>query len=125
MKSTRTLSVAALAAFALLSACNQQEAADTNVTAAVNQVEEEVPLPMIVKSTPYRCADGSTAAVDFFNTDTQVVVKLDGAELGTVLTTDVPGPDATFTHADGWSLKRDGDNVLLASPEKPEQLCKS
>ncbi len=123
--STRTLSVAAIAAFALLSACNKQEATDANATAAVNQVEEEVPLPMIVKSTPYRCADGSTASVDFFNTDAQVAVKVNGADLPTVLTTETPGPDATFTHADGWSLKRDGDNVLLASPEKPEQLCKS
>lgn len=122
--STRILSVAAIAAFALLSACNQQEAADANATVAA-PVEEEPPLPMIVKSTPYRCADGSTAAVDYFNTEAQVVVKVDGAELGTVLTTETPGADATFTHADGWSLKRDGDNIRLASPQKPEQLCKS
>lgn len=123
--STRTLSVAAIAAFALLSACSQQEVADANATAAANQVEEEPPLPMIVKSTPYRCADGSAASVDYFNTETQVVVKLEGADLGTVLTTEAPAPDATFTHADGWSLKRDGDNIRLASPQKPEQLCKS
>jgi hypothetical protein len=117
------LSSALLASFALV-ACNSNQAAEdaANAEAAANVVE--APPPMIVKSTPYRCKDGSIARVDYFNDNVSANVKLGDQELGTPLKAAEPGPDTTYT-ADGWELVKTDATIELTSPEKPKQSCKS
>ncbi len=115
---------AILASFAL-AGCNSNQATEdaANQTAAANVVE--APPPMIVKSTPYRCKDGSVARVDYFNDNVSANVKLGDEELGTALKAAEPGPDTTYTAEGGWELVKNGESIELASPDKPKQACKS
>lgn len=126
MKHIRTLSSLALAsALALLSACNQ---AGDNAAEAANNVaaaEAEAPPPMIVKTTAYRCKDGSVFTADFFNDNKTVNIRIDGAELGKQLIAETPGPDTTFKSAEGYELVTHGTTADLTTPDKPKQSCKS
>lgn len=117
------LSAVLISGFAL-TACSSNGNAETDANANVVANVVEAPPPMIVKSTPYRCKDGSVARIDYFNDNISANVKIGDDDLGTPLKAAEPGPDTTYL-ADGWELVKTGDSIELTTPEASKQVCKS
>jgi len=119
-----TIVAVALGATLALSACNTaDQSAETD--AANNMAAAEVaPPPMIVKTTPYRCHDGSTIRVDFFNDNKSLNIRTEKNETGFRLTTETPGDEATY-EGQGYVFTPHGTEADLTTPDAPKQVCKS
>ncbi len=122
----RLLPAAAVALLAL-SACKQKTetvtstAPDPQAAALANRPMVELP-PAITSTKTFRCKDQSLATVDFYAGNKQVTVRVGDKIIPVKLIGDAEGGPYK---ADGYLLSGTPAAIMLTSPGKPEQDCKS
>lgn len=124
----RTLSLAAVALFAL-SACNNSDkpqevtatADDPQAAALANAAPVALP-PAIKADVTFRCSDNSLAYVTFYVGDTMAMVKTAKDATPVKLTADKAGDPLK---ADGYALTGTPKAITLTAPGKGEHSCKA
>lgn len=126
---TKSLPFAAAALLALAACHNAPQQVDTTapdpnaeaVNAALASGNIVLP-PAMTGEVTFRCHDQSLVTVDFFQGDTQVMVKATPNDTGTRLTANAPGQPYV---ADGYSLSGSRTSVTVTRPGHPEQTCRA
>lgn len=127
MRKSLPIAAAALAASALLSACNSQPETVTaeQVDPTANEIaaapKVELP-PAISASRTYRCKDNSLVYIDFFADNLSANFRATKADAPTHLTASAAGEPFT---GEGYTLDGNGETVTLTRPGKPAQSCKA
>lgn len=115
----------ALAAVALLSACNKSEpeVIETNPDPMANKIANAAPVelpPAVKDSVIYRCKDNSIVYVDFLSDDKSANVRTEKGGTPVHVTADEAGKPLT---AEGYSVSGTGKTVQIAVKGGSAQTC--
>lgn len=117
----------AVAAFGLLSACNNNDEpevvggpADPLAQQLANAGEVELP-PSVKQTRQYRCKDNSLLFVDFMSDDETARLRTEKEGAATTLT--APEAGKAFVAEGGYSISGPGETVEIAVPGKSAQSC--
>ncbi|MFZ2998238.1 hypothetical protein [Sphingobium sp.] len=116
----------AVAAVALLSACNKNDEpevvggpADPMAAELANAAPVELP-PSVKSNKQYRCKDNSLLFVDFMSDDKTALLRTEKGGTATSLKAAEAGQPFT---AEGYEVKGSGDAVTITVPGKSAQAC--
>ena len=126
MQNRKFLAAAAIAASALLAACNTgPEVVTVNQydpqAAALRNAAPVAPPPMVSASRIYRCSDNEVFYVDFYS-DNTVRIRTERQRDGTPITLNSTNGAPPYT-AEGYSVSGNGDNVRITAPGHNDVSC--
>ena len=122
MQNHRFLAAAAIAASALLAACNSEPETINKYDPQAEALRNAAPVappPMVSASKTYRCSDNSLFYVDFYS-DNTATIRTEQTGTPTSLTSANGQPPFT---ASGYSVSGNGDNVRITAPGHNNVSC--
>ncbi|HAF42412.1 MAG TPA: hypothetical protein DCG90_11710 [Sphingobium sp.] len=121
------LPLIAVAAVALLSACNKNDEpevvggpADPMAAQLANAAPVELP-PSVKANKQFRCKDNSLFFVDFMSDEKTAILRTEKNGAPTALKAAEAGQP--FTAEGGYEIKGSGDDVTITVPGKGAQAC--
>lgn len=122
-----TLPLIAVAAAAMLSACNKNDEpevvggpADPMAAQLANAAPVELP-PSVKANKQYRCKDNSLIFVDFMTDDKTAILRTE--KTGTPTKLLAPEAGKPFEAEGGYKVDGSGDTVTITIPGKGTQSC--